>query len=306
MKKKKELTDTQKQILASKLERKNKKKTNKKKELTDTQKQILLSEGKKKKGKKKGCLVAFGIVFIIIVAVIAGALVSKEEKESTKTENQIQKGTKGIQIETEEPSSIAKTEGEVTIPRHIILKEDVFDSPIKTQVTLEALVSGEISAPGLKILLDQLYSSIKAKKGFKYHDSPTNIYIYTYTSKERAESGMGQWIAMLQKTDAETSPTISINERQIAQLGAEPEERFGLSEEKRKGIWKEIILIEDRAMEEAIKRYPKELEEQIEMERRLIDEHKSRLGEENGLTHEEIRKISLEGIEKDWTFPKMS
>lgn len=304
--KKKELTDTQKQILASKLERKKKRNKNKKKELTDTQKQILLSKGKKGKGKKKGCLVAFGIVFIIIVAVITVALVSEEEKESTKTETQIQKGTKGIQIETEEPSSIAKTEEEVTIPIHIILKEDVVDSPIKTQVTLEALVTGEISAPGLKILLDQLYSSTKAKKGFKYHDSPTSIYIYAYTSKERAESGMGQWIAMLQKADAETSPTISINERQIAQLGAEPEERFGLSEEKRKEIWKELILIEDRAMEEALKRYPKELEKQIEMERRLIDEHKNRLAEENGLTQEEIKRISIEGLEKDWPFPRMS
>ena len=305
MKKKKELTDTQKQILASKLERK-KKKTNKKKELTDTQKQILLSGGKKRKGKKKGCLVAFGIVFIIIVAVVAIALVSEEEKESTKTETETQKETKEIQTETERPSSIARTEEEVTIPTHIILKEDVYDSPIKTQVTVEALVSGEISAPGLRILLNQLYSSTKAKKGFKYHDSPTSIYIYAYTSKERAESGMGQWIAMLQKADAETSPTISINERQIAQLGAEPEERFGLSEEKRKEIWKELILIEDRAMEEALKRYPKELEKQIEMERRLIDERKSKLAEKNGLTHEEIREISIEGLEKDWPFPRMS
>jgi len=103
----KELTDTQKQILASKLERKNK---NKKKELTDTQKQILLSKGKKGKGKKKGCLVAFGIVFIIIVAVIAIALVSEEEKKPTptKTETQIQKETKEIQAETEVKQAIVQ------------------------------------------------------------------------------------------------------------------------------------------------------------------------------------------------------
>ena len=57
----------------------------KKKELTDTQKQILLSKGKKGKGKKKGCLVAFGFTFIIIVAVVVIALVSEEEKKSTET-----------------------------------------------------------------------------------------------------------------------------------------------------------------------------------------------------------------------------
>ena len=271
-------------------------------------------QGRKKVKKGKGCLIGLGLVFLLLIVIGIIASISEDEKKPTKVETRIQKETKEIKTEAEKPSLIAKTEEEkpivlekeVTIPKHIILKEDVVDSPAKTQVTLEALVSGEISTPGLRILLDQLYSSTKAKKGFKYHDSPTSIYIYAYTSKERAESGMGQWIAMLQKAHAETSPTININERQISQLGVEPEERFGLSEEKRKEIWKELILIEDRAMEEALERYPQELEKQIEMERRLIDENENKLAEKYELTPDQLGKISTEGLEKDWPFPRKS
>ena len=292
------------------------------------------------------------------------------------------------------PTPAAEQE-RIVVPQYSVLNEDVYDAPIKTQVTLKLLVSGDISEPGLRTLLNQLYSSTKARKGFKYHDSPTNIYIYAFTSKERAESGMGQWIAMLQKNYDDVEPTISINERQITQLGAKPEERFGLSEEKRKEIWKEHVLVEDRARKEAEEQYPldptqslrvgqvfllsketplmpelesadpmaalqkmrrlppqvtikvlrvamkqqtrwyfveatspskislgsgwinsialmgqgrvdpkQQLEKQAELENRLKEKYEDELAKEYGLTREQLEKISLEGIEKDWPFPK--
>ena len=286
----------------------------------------------------------------------------------------------------------------VVIPRYSVLNEDVYDAPIKTQIILNILVSGKISEPGLIALLNQLYFSIKARKEFKYHDSPTHIYIYAFTSKERAESGMGQWIAMLEKNDyIDVEPTIHINERQITQLDAKPEWRFGLSEEKRKEIWKELILAEDRARKEAEEQYPldptqslrvgqmfqlsretplileleppdptaptkirwlppqttikvlKVVEKQqtlwyfvvarspskaflgsgwiwsvalirqlqvdrteqleqvgkrVELEDRLRDKYKDELAKKYGLTRKQLKEITIEGIEKDWPFPK--
>jgi hypothetical protein len=283
----------------------------------------------------------------------------------------------------------------VVVPKYTILGEDVYDAPIKTQVTLNVLVSGEMSEPALAVLLNQLYSSTRARRGFKYHDSPTNIYIYAFTSKERAESGMGQWIAMLQKSYDDVKPTISINQRQITQLGAKPEEGFGLSEERRREIWKELVLVEDRAREEAEEQYPldptqslregqvfqlsketplmpelepaepmtalqrmrrlapqttikvltvarkhqtpwyfveakspskdslgsgwinsvalmgqsqvgpkEQLEKQAELESRLKDKYEDELAKKYGLTREQLEKISIEGIEKDWPFPR--
>lgn len=207
----------------------------------------------------------------------------------------------------------------IVLPTYSVLDEDIYDVPVKTQVTLNILVSGEISEPGLRALLNQLYSSTKARRGFKYHDSPTNIYIYAFTTKERAESGMGQWIAMLQKSYDDIKPTISINERQITQLGAKPEEKFGLSEAKRKQIWSEIVKAEDRATREVEQKYPlpdplkpgysqsvarKQLENQAELQGTLNEKYKDELAKKYGLTRKQLEEIAVEGFTKDWPFPK--
>jgi len=236
---------------------------------------VLIVQAIRKKRKKPWVLSLVGFIIILFVGTGLGGITEQPAKEK-------------------KPATLEYT----------ILNEDVYDAPIKTQVELNILVSGEISETGLKTLLNQLYSSTKARKGFKYHDSPTNIYIYAFTSKERAESGMGQWIAMLQKSPGDAKATISINERQITQLGAKPEERFGLSEEERKQIWKEFVSAEDRATEEALEEYPKEFEKQVEMERRLNDDYKNKLAEKYELTREQLQEISVEAVEKDWPFPK--
>ena len=213
----------------------------------------------------------------------------------------------------------APEQEKVVMPEYTILDEDVYDAPVKTQVVLNILVSGEISEPGLGALLNQLYSSIATRRGFKYHDSPTNIYIYAYTSKERAESGMGLWIAMLAKSYDDVKPTISINERQIALLDAKPEQKFGLSEAQRQQIWKEIVQAEDRAHREAEQEFPlpdpskpgysssvfmEQLEKQIELEETLGEKYKNELAEKYGLTRDQLDAIGTEGVIKDWPFPK--
>ncbi len=260
---------------------------------------VLIVQAIRKK-KKKPWLLTVAAFFILI---IVGGVISPTTEKDVEKQKPITTTISPSEQKIQKP--IVKQEKSATL-KYTILDEDVYDAPVKTQVTLSVLVSGEISEAGLKNLLNQLYSSTKARKGFKYHDSPTSIYIYAYTSKERAESGMAQWIAMLQKAHAETKSTTNINERQLGQLGAEPEERFGLSEEKRKEIWKELILIEDRAMKEAEKQYPKEWEKEIEMQRRLIDENENKLAEKYELTPEQLEKISSEGLEKDWSFPRKS
>jgi len=214
----------------------------------------------------------------------------------------------------------ASEQGMVVLPEYSILDEELYDAPVKTQVVLNLLVSGEISELGLNTLLNQLYSSISVRGGFKYHDSPTNIYIYAYTSKERAESGMGLWIAMLQKNYDDVKPTISINERQIAQLNAEPEQKFGLSEAERQQIWNEIIEAEDKASQEALQEFPdldpldpnysqelfmEQLEKQIELQRTLDEKYRDELADKYGVTLDQLDEIIVEGLTKDWPLPKL-
>jgi len=203
--------------------------------------------------KSHGFLKFLGI--IILLFILWGLIKNLAEEDSA--ENRTNRFSPPRKETTKkEGQKPAVRREKVIMPNYSVLNENVYDIPLKTQVELNILVSGEISETGLRALLNQLYSSTKARKGFKYHDSPTNIYIYAFTSKERYESGMGQWIAMLQKSYGDVSSKISVNERQIAQLGAEPEEKFGLSETTRRQIWSEIVKAEDRATKEAEERYP--------------------------------------------------
>ena len=48
-----------------------------------------------------------------------------------------------------------------------------------------------------------------------------------------------------------------------------------------------------------------QLKKQAELENRLKDEYEDKLAEKYGLTREQLERISIEGIEKDWPFPKM-
>ena len=48
------------------------------------------------------------------------------------------------------------------------------------------------------------------------------------------------------------------------------------------------------------------MEKEIEMQRRLIDENENKLAEKYELTPDQLGKISTEGLEKDWPFPRKS
>ncbi|MBA7700036.1 hypothetical protein ES703_108742 [subsurface metagenome] len=193
----------------------------------------------------------------------------------------------------------------IVMPKYMVLNEDIYDTPIKTQVELNILVSGEISEPGLRALLKKLYSSTKAKRGFKYHHSPTNIYIYAFTSKERFESGMGQWIAMLQQSPGDVGPRISINKGQIALLGAKPKEKFGLSESKRKQIFYELVEAGDSATKLAIRKYPNDIMKQIDYENKIREANEQKIRGKYNITKQQMYKIKGEGVTKDWPFPKL-
>lgn len=254
-------------------------------------------------------LLIYGLAMIgfLIVAVV------------TVPPDSAQVGKKGEQ-KTADSSKKEIQQAKVTLPKYIVLDKDIYDAPVKTQVTMNILVSGEISELGLRALLNRLYSEIKTKKGFKYHDSPTNIYIYAFTSRDRAESGMGQWIAMLLKSYDDKKPSISINERQITALGVQPKVKFGLTEKERKQIWSELVETEDRATEESEQKYPlpdpsklgysqsaatDQLKKQAELNSTLTERYKNELAKKYGLTREQLNEIAVEGFTKDWPFPKL-
>lgn len=269
--------------------------------------------------KPAGCLACLGCLSIMFLGFVFFAVLGSLSEQNRPIKKRDGRPISGQMLRTPEAIREAISSHEI-IPSYKILNEEISDTPGKAQVILNVLVSpDEVSVPSLKSLLNKLYASASAKKGFQYHESPTLIGIYIYTSTERAESGMGQWIAMLLRSPGKLTPDITINERQTSQIGKKPETKFGLSETRRKEVWAALIRNEDRATEEAGKRYPdldpskpgysrsvflEQLGKQQQMRETVNEKYDDQSAQKFGLTRKQLHEIELEGLTKDWAFPR--
>lgn len=205
------------------------------------------------------------------------------------------------------------------LPSYEILNAEKHDALAKTQLKVEIVVNKSYTEQSLKQLLFKLYQEAKAVRSFKYHDGKaTHIFIYAYTSKERAESGMGQWVAMLSKVGKDAVVEIDINKSLLQARNDLPIIKKGRSEAERKAIYKEYILAEDRAVAEAEKLYPlpspnrsdfsqSKVMDQISMQnnktRILKEKYTAELIKKHRLTKKELMDIVTEGFKKDWPMP---
>ena len=188
----------------------------------------------------------------------------------------------------------------VTLPDCRIVDEDVYDAPVKTQVVQHIVVSGKITEENLRALLVQQHHSISRRTGFKYHDSPTNIYIYVYETDKKAEAGQGLWLAMSQMSYGDAEPQINVRTEQIARIGQELPKKFGLREEQRREVFREIARLEKKATDEAIQRFPSDINKQIDLETKLDEKYKDELAAKYQLTRDQLQSIMVEGVKNLW------
>jgi hypothetical protein len=197
--------------------------------------------------------------------------------------------------------------------KYSIIKEDIYEIPLKTQVTLNVLISDkEIDKQKIKDLLNHLYKKTSTRTGFKHHKHPTNIYIYAFTSKDKANSGMGQWVGMISKSGFDASPTIDISERQLESLKDVAEDRWGLPFNRRQEIWGKMVLSEDKAQKEADKKYPLDqanitednMRKNVELRDELEIKYKTEIASEYGVDIAIIDSVTIEGLMNGWAFPK--
>lgn len=212
--------------------------------------------------------------------------------------------------EQSENSNSAESSGEVNTLTaeneftYQLLNERVSDTPIKTEVEQNIVVTGIPTKESLRTEILRRYKEISSRTGFQYYEHPTNIFIYVYATEEQARAGQGLWIAMLAKGFNETGiPDVIISESRLAALSTPSEEKFGFSEEVRKKIFKEIADAEDRAMREAMARIPDtRIMEQIDLQRELETKYKSEIQEKYGLNKDQLLEIAIEGVQKGWPF----
>lgn len=194
----------------------------------------------------------------------------------------------------------------IALPDYEIVSENTYDVPVKTQIEQHILVMGEITEENQKALLRQQFDSIMKRRGFEYHNAPTNVYIYTYDTRERANTKQGLWLAMLQMNPLDKGiPKITTKKDQIAKIGQEPEEKFGLSEIKRKKIFKEIIIAERRAADEAMVREPSDIYREADLTQKLSKKYKDELAKNYNITREQLSSIGIEGITNRWPRPRL-
>lgn len=239
--------------------------------------------------------------FILVIGLTLANCSDNKKTNNTKTDNQSSAKAQTANTKTE------------TLLNYKLLNDEVYDAPIKTQVQLDILIlDTAISEQKIRKLLTFLYGKTIKRTGFKHHSNPTNIYIYAFTSKEKAESGMGQWIGMISKSYNDNHPKIAISDIQLNSLTLKPTEKFGFSESVRIEIWNKSIKVEDRAQKEADIKYPldkvgitmKDIEKNGALNEKLKEKYEKELATEYGIDLAIIDSISMEGLMKGWPFPK--
>ena len=189
------------------------------------------------------------------------------------------------------------------LPDYTLLERVLDESPGKTQLRMDIVVSDRASDEELASLLRHLYQESNKLSGFKYHDHPTVVALYAYPSREHAASGMGQWMAMLIKTPAEAEPAISLRPGRGAGVGEE--DRFGLTEQEREDAYKKLVIAEDRGQRDAEQEFPEDFEKQFDRAKQFSIDNKAALARELGITPEQLDSIGLEGLLKNWPIPAL-
>lgn len=223
----------------------------------------------------------------------------------------------GILLNGSSPNKVTKVDSgeqtdKKTLLNYSILQEEVFDKPIKTQVKLNVLISDtRITEQKIRELLIYLYEKTIKRTGFTYHSNPTNIFIYAFTTKEKANSGT-QWVGMISKSYSDTQPNITISTTQINSLTLKPAEKFGLSESVRLEIWKENIRLVHRAQTEADMKYPpdnpnntlEDLQKNSDLWTELCRKYRKELFVKYGIDSDILESIQTEGEKKGWASPQ--
>ncbi len=94
------------------------------------------------------------------------------------------------------------------------------------------------------------------------------------------------------------SGSIDWNDNRPPEL--EEGERFGLSLQERREVFRQLVAAEDRAMDEAMAECPNDFDRLAELQRTLMSDYKRQVREDYGITEDQQDQIELEGAEQHW------
>ena len=204
---------------------------------------------------------------------------------------------------------LTNTAGKAALPKagsYTVLKEEKAQNWIGVSI----LVSPRITEPEIIALLKGLVAFYQAEH--------PRVTIWMYTSKEQFASDMGLWLARILPGDKGAAWNMEIDHEQLQYLRAAPVEKFGLTEDKRRAIYKEMWANDYRAWIEATQTFPDLdsnrygwTQEKAQLQHRKQSRHKdelaqkyrSELAPKYGLTDAQLAELNLEGGKKKWPTP---
>ncbi len=91
----------------------------------------------------------------------------------------------------------------------IILKEEIIDAPIKTQVELRISIPRGTGKAALDAYLQGIYVQQLARDGFKARKNPNSVYVYVY--QEGTPSDGAGWLGFAKKAASDDIPSFTNN-----------------------------------------------------------------------------------------------
>lgn len=198
-------------------------------------------------------------------------------------------------------SGDSATSASPNLPAYHSLPDETFDVPLATRVIRRVVLDEPATRNQIEAVVRAEFADARLRVGFKHHHNPTAVGVYVFSTETQARADEGLWLAMLYTSDTSTSdPAVDVNDVRLATAWAIPEERFGLSEEKRMEIYRAIVGADDRAASEARRLHGSDPASEVESARELREAYRGEVAREYGLSIEHLYEIIAESLEKGW------
>ena len=258
--------------------------------------------------------IAIGLVMLIVIFGIIESQKGRTSKTGTSVSYEI------IKIVDQSHKALERPLSSYTV-------NEIQALPVDKKMLYSVLVPASIKRAQVKPTIKKIISDITNRDG-----NIDEIVIWLYSDKQlignmgwdvatatwapKGELGnMTEQIAETNnRSSYETTIRIKDNLEKYLKQRAASDVRFGLSKDKRKEIFRQIVIAEDRAQTEAAQRYPfggpsnpeVNFDKNLDLGRRLTDKYKAQVYKKYGITKETANEISGEGIYENWPFPAKS
>ncbi len=291
-----------------------------------------LSRFLKKKATRKNSAIIFGVatlIFFVLFGITTESTPTKDTQNNISNQKQEQKvddKREVVQIspvnyeivETEDQSH--KALGNRVLSSYTT--QEIANLPTDKKMAYRIVVSPEIKENQVKPTVEKIISDITSKDNdideislLLYSDKELANGMYDVATATWAPNGnLGNITPEIARSNNRNNykTTIQIKENleEYLQKRGKSEDKFGFSEEQRRGIFKEIVVAEDRARIEADKIYPIDISDpnykqenimkNIDKNRELMDKYKAGVRNEYGITEDIENKIVAEAFTESW------